>query len=113
MRLRCGRSDDGPYVRLPVRNQFGEIWLCGAHQEHVLAANRLMSLRLYEERMAELRAEIAPQVKTARDAMARTTELDQQLASATTQARRRRNGPSLRKRLRPGCVTRSRRRLRC
>jgi hypothetical protein len=56
----CERAhpSDGPFVRLPGHNRFGDVWVCGHCQEIVLGANRLMSLRLYEKRVSELKASV-------------------------------------------------------
>ncbi len=54
----AGVPADGPYVRLPVRTVAGDVWLCANHSEVVLESHRLMSLPLYERRVAELRASV-------------------------------------------------------
>jgi hypothetical protein len=87
----AGLPGDGPYLRVGPRNQFGDIWLCGAHQEVVLAANRLMSLRLYEQRSAELKASVEAQVESLRAEKERLEGIERreveavQLAKAMTE----------------------------
>jgi hypothetical protein len=49
---------DGPFVRLEGSNRFGDLWLCGHCQEIALSVNRMMSLRLYEQRVSELKAHV-------------------------------------------------------
>jgi hypothetical protein len=83
----AGLPGDGPYVRLPVRNQWGDIWLCGIHQEHVLAANRLMSLRLYEERVAQIKATADTQAESLRAEKERLADIERREIDAALQAR--------------------------
>ena len=83
-----GNPGDGPFFRFPNRHpHIGDLWFCADCQEMVLHAWRLVSLPKHEEEIAQVQAAAAAEVEAAREAMARTSELDQLLAEATTQAR--------------------------
>jgi hypothetical protein len=62
-----GMPADGPFLRLPTVNRFGDVWLCGHCMELVLAAHRLMSMALHERRLADLKAVAAAEAAALRD----------------------------------------------
>jgi hypothetical protein len=84
----CGNGvpADGPYVRLPVRNRVGDVWLCGSCQEVVLASNRLMSLRLYEERVAHVTAALNEERVGLSAERSRLADIEQRWTDATQEA---------------------------
>lgn len=84
----CGRGlpADGEFVRLEARTTFGDVWLCGQCQEHVLAANRLMSLKLYEQRVAELKATVDGETETLHAERERLVDIEAREVAAVQRA---------------------------
>lgn len=81
-----GAPADGPFVRLPGRISRGEPWLCAVCQEVVLAANRLMSLRLYEARVADLKGHVGREVEALEVEKARLLDVERREGDAARRA---------------------------
>jgi hypothetical protein len=84
----CGNGvpASGPYLRLGVRTREGDVWLCGTHQDAVLEANRLMTVRLYEQRVAELRAHVDQEAQRLATETSRLLDIERQYGDAVRAA---------------------------